>query len=33
MSEEASEADDLEGYKDRIEAIVEDRRDLFDRLA
>lgn len=34
MSKHAQhDSDDLDDYKDRIEEIVEERRNLFDRLA
>ena len=33
MSQQEERDDDLEEYKDRIAEIVEERRDLFDRLA
>ncbi len=31
--QKGSDPDDLDAYKDRIERIVEERRELFDRLA
>jgi hypothetical protein len=33
MSQQEEHDADLEEYKDQIEQIIEERRDLFDRLA